>query len=195
MIATMFPSSAASGESELIGLVLVSHSGRLAEGLREIVTQTVSHAIAVAVAAGTPDGRLGTNPLRIHEAIKEVMSDDGVLVLVDFGSSVLAVDMALEMLSPHEQSLVSISGGPFVEGAIVAAVQAMMGASLGVATEASNSACGTSKLLIQEGGDRTNLADPDRPFGTENCDHEHEDTQPLIDPELLPLQRSGSAAC
>jgi dihydroxyacetone kinase phosphotransfer subunit len=130
----------------LIGLVLVSHSRRLAEGLQEMLVQIANASVPVALAAGTEDGRLGTNPLRVRDAIREVLSEDGVLVLVDIGSSVLAVEMAIEMLTPRELALVSISEGPFVEGAVVAAVQARIGTTLAKVTEASNSAGALPKL-------------------------------------------------
>lgn len=136
----------------MVGLVLVSHSGALAEGLREMLEQVAQGVVPVAVAGGTIDGRLGTNPMRVLDAIREVLDDSGALVIVDIGSSILAVDMAIEMLSPNEQSLVIVSGGPFVEGAIMAAVQASMGANLAKTAAAASSASQLPKLMEPEDG-------------------------------------------
>jgi len=44
----------------MVGLVLVSHSGTLVDGLREMVAQVAGDDVPVATAGGTEDGRLGT---------------------------------------------------------------------------------------------------------------------------------------
>jgi dihydroxyacetone kinase DhaKLM complex PTS-EIIA-like component DhaM len=118
-----------------------------------MLQQVARGVVPVAVAGDTIDGRLGTNPLRVVDAIREILDDSGVLVIVDIGSSILAMDMAIEMLEPQEQSLVVVSGGPFVEGAIMAAVEASIGASLGETATAASSANQLPKLLESEGAD------------------------------------------
>ena len=87
----------------MVGLVLVSHSRTLVEGLRDIVAQFGGDEVPVALAGGTPDGRLGTTADRIATAIREVLgpapaSADGVVVLFDFGSAALSLEIALEEL-------------------------------------------------------------------------------------------------
>ena len=57
-------------EDRLVSLVLVSHSRTLAEGLRDMVVQVAGDSVGVAIAAGTEDGRLGTNALEIVDAIR-----------------------------------------------------------------------------------------------------------------------------
>ena len=52
----------------------------------------------IALAAGTADGRIGTDPIRVSEAITEVASPDGVLVFMDLGSAVLSAELALDLL-------------------------------------------------------------------------------------------------
>jgi PTS hybrid protein len=49
----------------VIGIVLVSHSLRLAEGLADLLAQIGSRSVPIVIAAGTDDGRLGTNPDRV----------------------------------------------------------------------------------------------------------------------------------
>jgi phosphoenolpyruvate---glycerone phosphotransferase subunit DhaM len=143
----------ASQRLPVVGLVLVSHSGVLAEGLREMIEQVARGTVRLAVAGGTKDGRLAPDPLRVRDAIKEVLGDGGVLVMVDFGSSVLAAEMAIEMLTMHERSLVAISGGPFVEGAMMAAVQIGIGANLVEATAAADTAGQLPKLFESDEAD------------------------------------------
>jgi dihydroxyacetone kinase phosphotransfer subunit len=116
----------------MVGLVLVSHSAGLAEGLREMVAQVAGDDVPVATAGGTEDGRLGTSAPRIAEAIRATLAAgaDDILVLVDLGSAVLSLELALDELEPAERSHVRVSDAPLVEGAVVAAVQASVGAGI-----------------------------------------------------------------
>ena len=113
-----------------MSLVLVSHSRTLAEGLRDMVVQVAGDSVGVAIAAGTEDGRLGTNALEIVDAIRSVDGPAGVLVLLDLGSAALSLEFALEELTQDERSRVTVSEAPLVEGAIMAAVQASTGADI-----------------------------------------------------------------
>lgn len=112
----------------MIGIVLVSHSHALAEGARELGLTLAGADAPIAAAGGLdgPDHLLGTDPMRILSAIDSVYSDDGVIVFVDMGSALLSADMALQMLDPERQPHVLISDAPFVEGTIIAAVEAHM---------------------------------------------------------------------
>lgn len=119
-----------------VGLVLVSHSRRLAEGVREIVEQLAQGAVPVAVAAGAADGSLGTNAMEIAAAVESLAGAgaaggaDGVVVLVDLGSAVLSAETALEQLDPALLERVRIADAPFVEGAVASAVEASLGSDL-----------------------------------------------------------------
>ncbi|HEX3629534.1 MAG TPA: dihydroxyacetone kinase phosphoryl donor subunit DhaM [Candidatus Dormibacteraeota bacterium] len=106
-----------------VSLVLVSHSRQLAEGVRDLAAQMTQGKVKIAVAGGTADGRLGTDPNAIMEAITEVRGPEGVLVLVDLGSAVLSTQMAIEQLA-ESGGRVLLSNAPFVEGAVIAAVEA-----------------------------------------------------------------------
>ena len=116
----------------MVGLVLVSHSARLAEGLREMVAQVAGDDVPVATAGGTDDGRLGTSAPLITAAIRAAFGGgaDEVLVLVDLGSAVLSLELALDELDPDERAHVRVSDAPLVEGAVVAAVQASVGSDI-----------------------------------------------------------------
>jgi dihydroxyacetone kinase phosphotransfer subunit len=133
----------------LVSLVLVSHSKTLAEGLRDMVVQVAGDTVRVAAAGGTADGRLGTNAEAILEAIRAVDDGDGVLVLLDLGSAWLSVEMALDELSETEHARVIVSEAPLVEGAVLAAVQASVGASL---AEVAAAAAGAASMSKAPGG-------------------------------------------
>jgi dihydroxyacetone kinase phosphotransfer subunit len=113
-----------------VGIVVVSHSARLAEGVRELAGQMAGGAVEIAAAGGGPDGSLGTNAEAIEQAIRDVDSPDGVLVLVDLGSAVMSAQLAIESLDPVARAGVVVSNAPLVEGAVIAAVEASIGKSL-----------------------------------------------------------------
>ena len=119
-----------------VSLVLVSHSRQLAEGVRELAGQMTQGKVKIAIAGGTADGRLGTDATAILTAIQEVRGAEGVLILVDLGSAVLSTQMAIEQL-PDGDGRVVLSNAPFVEGAVIAAVEASIDSDLvGVAAAA-----------------------------------------------------------
>ncbi len=132
----------------MVGLVLISHSRSLVDGLRDMVAQVAGDAVAVEIAGGTDDGRLGTSAPRIATALRVALaaSSDGVLVLLDLGSAALSLDLALEELEPADRARVSVSEAPLVEGAVLAAVQASVGASLAEVEAAAAAAATMLKL-------------------------------------------------
>jgi phosphoenolpyruvate---glycerone phosphotransferase subunit DhaM len=124
-----------------VGLVIVSHSPKIAEGVVELAEQ-MAEEVRVLAAGGTDDGEIGTSATRIADAISAADAGDGVLVLVDLGSAVISTRMAIDELLPDElRGRVRISEGPVVEGAVIGAVQASTGSSLEeVATAAARAA-------------------------------------------------------
>ena len=135
----------------MVGLVLVSHSRTLVEGLRDIVAQFGGDEVRVELAGGTDDGRLGTSAVRIAEAIRTILGgdptrSDGVVLLLDFGSAALSVELALEDLTDLERAAVRVPEAPLVEGAFLAGVQASIGASLDEVAVAAESAASMVKL-------------------------------------------------
>ena len=116
-----------------VGFVLVSHSARLAEGVRELAEQVAQGNVLVMAVGGAEDGSLGTNALAIAKAIESLSMEegvDGVLVLMDLGSAVLSAETALEQLDEGLRDRVRMADAPFVEGAVAAAVEASLGSGL-----------------------------------------------------------------
>ena len=116
----------------MVGIVLVSHSAKLAEGIQELARQMVQAPVTIAIAAGIddPENPFGTDVIQIHAAIESVYSDAGVMVLMDLGSAVMGAEMALEFLPEDQRSNVKLCEAPLVEGAIAAIVQAAAGADI-----------------------------------------------------------------
>ena len=113
-----------------VGLVIVSHSARLAAGVAELAGQMSQGKTPIAAAGGTMNDVLGTSVDRIVAAIQSVDGPDGVLVLLDLGSAILSAEMALEMLSDDQRERVRLSFAPMVEGAVAAALEASLGRTL-----------------------------------------------------------------
>lgn len=132
----------------MVGLVLISHSGTLVEGLREMVAQVAGDDVPVAIAGGTQDGRLGTSAPQIAAAIRQALDAgaDEALVLLDLGSAALSLELALEDFDPVDRARVRITEAPLVEGAVLAAVQASIGASIDDVAAAAEGAATMAKL-------------------------------------------------
>lgn len=130
----------ADSTEQLVGIVVASHSAKIAEGVVELAGQMAGPEVRLIAAGGAMDGSLGTDASRIAEAIAEADSGAGVVVLADLGSAVLSAKLALDMVPPETAARTRLSGGPLVEGAVVAAVQASAGDSLSAVLEAAQEA-------------------------------------------------------
>ncbi len=119
-----------------VGIVVVSHSAPLAEAAVELAMQMVHvDRPPVALAAGA-DGGLGTDATAVATAIAEVDRGDGVAILVDLGSALMSAELGIELYGQPDTD-VRILPAPFVEGLILAVIQASVGGSLdSVAREA-----------------------------------------------------------
>ena len=134
-----------------VGLVVVSHSAKVAEGVVELAAQ-MAGGVRLRAAGGTDDGGIGTDATLIAEAITAADDGDGVLVLVDLGSAVLSAQLAIDELVEEEaRGRVRISEAPVVEGTVVAAVQASTGSSLDEVDQAARGAATMAKLKDREG--------------------------------------------
>jgi PTS hybrid protein len=133
-----------------VGLVIVSHSARLAEGVAELAGQMAQGKVAIAAAGGSADGTLGTSVEKILEALQKVNGPDGILVLLDLGSALMATEMAVEAFPPGREQHVVISPAPLVEGAVIAAVEASIGNSLQEVAEAAANAHTLPKVHAKE---------------------------------------------
>lgn len=120
-----------------VGVVIVSHSRALAEAALDLAMQMVrGETLPVAVAAGMPDGSLGTDATAVAAALAQVDQGDGVAVFADIGSALLSAEMGIELYGRPERNI-RVLPAPFVEGILAGLVRVAGGASLGeVAGEA-----------------------------------------------------------
>lgn len=102
----------------MVGIVIVSHSEKLAQSVVELAKMMADDA-PIAAAGGLEDGSFGTSYEKISAAIESVYSDDGVVVLMDMGSAVMTTEMVIEDMSDKKIKMIDC---PLVEGAVVAAI-------------------------------------------------------------------------
>jgi dihydroxyacetone kinase phosphotransfer subunit len=100
----------------------------------------------VIAAGGLDDETIGTNAERILAALNELSDADGILVMVDLGSAVMSAQVAIELLPEERQGVVRISNAPLVEGSIIAAIEASIGADLDQVNAAAEATRELSKL-------------------------------------------------
>ena len=126
----------------MVGLVVVSHSERAAEGIVEVAAEMAGET-RIEPVGGDGQGGIGTVPDEIGTAVDAADDGDGVVVLVDLGSAVMNADVAVE-LSDAEAV---IADAPVLEGAVNAAVAATdPSATLESVREQAEAARGVEKL-------------------------------------------------
>lgn len=103
----------------MVGLVVVSHSEKAAEGIRDIAAEMGGADATIEPVGGDPDGGIGTSAPEIRSTLESV-PDEEVVVLVDLGSAVMNAELAIEQVDVN----VEIADAPVLEGALNAAVEA-----------------------------------------------------------------------
>ena len=126
----------------MVGIVIVSHSGPLAEAIVQY-TGLMAGEARVAAAGGTDEGGFGTSFQKIYDAVEKVDSPEGVLVLMDMGSAVMTAEMVLEAYGSDSVEMVDC---PIVEGAVVATINAQAGMSRAEIKEALSEVAATPKF-------------------------------------------------
>ena len=109
----------------MVGVIIVSHSEKVAAGAAELALQMAPDA-PVAAAGGLPEGGIGTSYDRIMDAVEKVTGDDGAVILFDMGSAIMTTREVLDDFDGNVRML----DGPVVEGAIIAAIGSQMGLSI-----------------------------------------------------------------
>ena len=132
----------------MVGIVIVSHSHALAEGVAELARQMGGPDVRIETAGGLdlPEHPIGTDAVMVMAAVERAWSPDGVLVLMDLGSAVLSAEMALELLPEERRAGVMLCEAPLVEGAVAAAVTASAGLGLDDVEQAAKETSGAAKL-------------------------------------------------
>lgn len=131
----------------MVGLVIVSHSWKIAEGVCDLAREMAQGLDGLIPAGGLEDGSTGTDAQRIADAIVEADSGDGVVILADIGSAIMSAESAIELLEDEGREINAvIADAPIVEGAICAAVEASGGGSVDSILAAAEESREASKL-------------------------------------------------
>ena len=121
----------------MVGLVLVSHSSKVAEGVLHLV-RMMAEDVPCVPAGGLEDGSYGTSFDKIKDAVIQADTGDGALIIMDMGSSVMTAEMVVDDLPEGVRAL--LADCPMVEGAVAASVAAEGGDSLEAVKEEAESA-------------------------------------------------------
>lgn len=110
----------------MVGIVIVAHSEKLAEGVLD-ETKIMADGCPVAAAGGTDEGGYGTSCARIERALLSVLGADGAVILTDMGSARMSAEMVMEQLGREDVLLLDC---PLVEGAVAASLRSVCGGDL-----------------------------------------------------------------
>jgi dihydroxyacetone kinase phosphotransfer subunit len=115
----------------MVGIVIVSHSNKISEGVVDMCREMAGKEQKITSAGGLDDYSLGTDAVKIANAIENADSGDGVLVFADLGSAILSTEMAIDILKDSSKDIrVEIADAPIVEGAIAGSIEAYIGGNL-----------------------------------------------------------------
>ena len=129
-------------EADMVGVVIVTHSAALAHGVAE-TCRMMAKDVRLAIAGGMEDGGFGTSYARIVAAIDAVYTEDGVVILMDAGSSILTVETIIEEMPERRLRMADC---PVVEGSVVAAIASVCGANLDEVVQRAEETRGACKI-------------------------------------------------
>jgi phosphoenolpyruvate---glycerone phosphotransferase subunit DhaM len=109
-----------------VGIVFVSHSTRIAEGVVELAAQ-MAPSVPLVAAGGTDDDGIGTSYEKVLAGIAAADRGQGVLVIGDLGSAILTAETAVDLLDEPPAGGVRVLDVPIVEAGVAAAVAAESG--------------------------------------------------------------------
>lgn len=137
----------------MVSIVLVSKSLTLANGIKELVNQTVNHQVKIAIASNyqTPSDLANeVSPKTILSTIEKCYSKQGVLVLLDTYHSAKNAALAIADLEHSIATNIILSSAPIVEGTLAAANSIARGDSLEEAEKAAHKTITIKKLQLGE---------------------------------------------
>lgn len=105
----------------MIHILLISHSLRLVEGIRELILSIVPD-VSISIVGGIDENRLGTEPLQILDALNKL--DGDVLIFFDVGSALINFRIAKDLL--QKEMRLHLIDAPIVEGALLAATDILL---------------------------------------------------------------------
>lgn len=130
--------------------------GASAAGIRDLAAQMAGPLLRIIACGGMEDGSIGTDAMRIRDAVAEAEAGDGVCVMVDLGSGIMSAEDAIELLTEDEEAhpglRVQIADAPVLEGAVCAAISASAGDPLEEVVRAAEEARGMPERTGRHAG-------------------------------------------
>lgn len=112
-----------------LGLIIVSHSKNLAQGLVDLINE-VAKDVEITYVGGLEDGRIGTSFEQVQEIV-DSNSKETLLAFFDLGSA----RMNIEMVADFSDKTIILNTVPIVEGAYTAAALIQAGANIDIIQE------------------------------------------------------------
>jgi dihydroxyacetone kinase DhaKLM complex PTS-EIIA-like component DhaM len=123
-------------------LVVVSHSAALAEAARDLAAQMGGDDVRIETAGGGAGNPMGASVESVESALERASSPEGVVLLGDLGSAIIAIKA---VLADQEEGAARLADAPLVEGLVAAAVTAGAGGSIDAVVQAAEDARTASK--------------------------------------------------
>lgn len=105
-------------------ILLISHSQKVTDGIKEMIEQMQKSEEVQIFSLGGINGEIGSDPMKIVEAVNESSDAASYFVFADIGSAVLNSELAKDMLEEEQQQRYHLVDAPLVEGAFAAAITA-----------------------------------------------------------------------
>ncbi|MDK6671702.1 dihydroxyacetone kinase phosphoryl donor subunit DhaM [Streptococcus agalactiae] len=107
-----------------IGIIVVSHSKNIAQGVVDLISE-VAKDVSITYVGGTEDGEIGTSFDQVRQIVEQ-NDKKTLLAFFDLGSA----KMNLELVADFSEKNIIINSVPVVEGAYTAAALLQAGADL-----------------------------------------------------------------
>ena len=106
-------------------IFLVSHSQKITDGIKEMIEQMqINEYVTLYSLGGTAKGLLGSDPMKIMEAIHSAQNSTDILVFAVLGSAVMNCELVYDMLDEGLKKKYHLIDASLVEGAFAAAMTA-----------------------------------------------------------------------
>ena len=128
----------------MVGIVIVSHSQKLAEDIVDLA-HLMADDCPMRPAGGMADGGFGTSYDKIESAIEDIYTDDGVIILMDLGSAVMTTELVVDDMKDDDK-IVEMVDCPIVEGALAGVIMACGTGDVDETVKASEDARNVNKL-------------------------------------------------
>lgn len=113
------------GNSLKKSILLLSHSKKVTDGIKEMIEQMQqTDDVEVLSLGGIEDGELGSDPMKIVDAVNQSADSSAYFVFADLGSAVMNSELAKDLLEEAQQKNYYLVDAPLVEGAFAAAITA-----------------------------------------------------------------------